>query len=66
MRYKYTPPNVLCLCQLQVEASGVLPGGCSLESGHVLITGGFVSEIISMSIAAFHSKLAVEIPKTNK
>lgn len=38
--------------------------GCSPESGHTLITGGFVQEIISMSIAAFHSKLAVEIRKT--
>lgn len=40
--------------------------GCSPESGHTLITWGFIQEIISMSIAAFHSKLAVEIPKNNK
>lgn len=38
----------------------------SPDSDHRIITGGFVQEIISMSIAAFHSKLAVEIPKTNK
>lgn len=56
------PVPVSDLSQSQLSSTR----GCSPESGHTLITGGFVREIISISIAAFHSKLSVEIPKTNK
>lgn len=42
----------------QAEPTQFYQGGWS---GHTPITGGFVHEIISVSIATFHNKLAMEI-----